>query len=106
MDGEADVLGPVRRQVYVIDFGLSKRYLDSKMNQHIPYRTGKSLTVRREHIPDRTRKRAWLPGACWARRAARHIPCRALAAGKRGRSVTCECLCVRLCVGVGEGRSL
>jgi casein kinase 1 len=31
-------------QVYVIDFGLSKKYRDSKTNQHIPYREGKSLT--------------------------------------------------------------
>eukprot|EP00291_Cryptomonas_curvata_P005396 CAMPEP_0172188422 /NCGR_PEP_ID=MMETSP1050-20130122/21920_1 /TAXON_ID=233186 /ORGANISM="Cryptomonas curvata, Strain CCAP979/52" /LENGTH=351 /DNA_ID=CAMNT_0012862925 /DNA_START=122 /DNA_END=1173 /DNA_ORIENTATION=+ len=31
-------------QVYLIDFGLSKRFVDPKTNQHIPYRTGKSLT--------------------------------------------------------------
>ena len=30
--------------VYVIDFGLSKRFRDSKTNMHIPYREGKSLT--------------------------------------------------------------
>jgi len=30
--------------VYVIDFGLSKRYRDPKTGQHIPYRDGKSLT--------------------------------------------------------------
>jgi hypothetical protein len=31
-------------QVYLIDFGLSKRYIEPRSNQHIPYRTGKSLT--------------------------------------------------------------
>jgi casein kinase 1 len=30
--------------VYVIDFGLAKKYRDVKSNQHIPYREGKSLT--------------------------------------------------------------
>jgi len=30
--------------VYMIDFGLSKRYRDPKTGQHIPYRDGKSLT--------------------------------------------------------------
>jgi casein kinase 1 len=30
--------------VFVIDFGLSKRYKDSRTNAHIPYRDGKSLT--------------------------------------------------------------
>lgn len=32
------------QQVYLIDFGLSKRYIDPRTSQHIPYRTGKSLT--------------------------------------------------------------
>lgn len=31
------------RVVYMIDFGLSKKFKTSK-NQHIPYATGKSLT--------------------------------------------------------------
>jgi len=31
-------------QVYLIDFGLSKRYVEPRTSQHIPYRTGKSLT--------------------------------------------------------------
>jgi serine/threonine protein kinase len=31
-------------QVYLIDFGLSKRYKDTKTGEHIPYRDGKSLT--------------------------------------------------------------
>ena len=30
--------------VYMIDFGLSKRYRDPKTGSHIPYRDGKSLT--------------------------------------------------------------
>lgn len=30
--------------VYIIDFGLSKRYRDTKTGEHIPYRDGKSLT--------------------------------------------------------------
>lgn len=30
--------------VYIIDFGLAKKYKDSRTNQHIPYREGKSLT--------------------------------------------------------------
>lgn len=31
-------------QVFVIDFGLAKKYRDSKTQQHIPYREGKNLT--------------------------------------------------------------
>ena len=30
--------------VFVIDFGLAKRYTDPKTKSHIPYREGKSLT--------------------------------------------------------------
>lgn len=37
-------LGQKANMVYIIDFGLSKKYRDSKTNQHIPYREGKSLT--------------------------------------------------------------
>lgn len=33
-----------KHQVYIIDFGLSKRYRDAKTGEHIPYRDGKSLT--------------------------------------------------------------
>ena len=37
-------IGKKSNFVYVIDFGLAKKYKDSKTNQHIPYREGKSLT--------------------------------------------------------------
>jgi serine/threonine protein kinase len=30
--------------VYIVDFGLSKKYKDPKTNEHIPYKDGKSLT--------------------------------------------------------------
>jgi len=30
--------------IFVIDFGLAKRYLDSKTGKHIPYKTNKRLT--------------------------------------------------------------
>jgi serine/threonine protein kinase len=31
-------------QVYLIDYGLAKKYRDSKTRQHIPYREDKNLT--------------------------------------------------------------
>lgn len=37
-------VGAKRSQVYMIDFGLSKRYRDPKTGEHIPYRDKKSLT--------------------------------------------------------------
>ncbi|KAB5514023.1 hypothetical protein DKX38_027929 [Salix brachista] len=37
-------LGRKANQVYVIDFGLAKRYRDATTHQHIPYRENKSLT--------------------------------------------------------------
>lgn len=36
--------GKKNHQVYVIDFGLAKRFRDSKTGEHIPYKDGKSLT--------------------------------------------------------------
>lgn len=30
--------------MYTVDFGLTKRYRDTKTGQHIPYKDGKSLT--------------------------------------------------------------
>jgi casein kinase 1 len=36
--------GPKANEVFVIDFGLSKKYRDPKTQQHIPFRDGKSLT--------------------------------------------------------------
>lgn len=35
--------GDEREFVYIIDFGLAKRYRDSKTGKHIPFRDGKSL---------------------------------------------------------------
>jgi len=37
-------LGKKGNLVYVIDFGLAKKYRDSKTHQHIPYRENKNLT--------------------------------------------------------------
>ena len=31
-------------QVYIIDFGLAKKYRDARTHQHIPYRENKNLT--------------------------------------------------------------
>ncbi len=33
-----------KNNLYIIDFGLAKRYKDPKTGVHIPYRDGKSLT--------------------------------------------------------------
>lgn len=37
-------LGKHSYMIYMIDFGLSKRYRDAKSHQHIPYKENKSLT--------------------------------------------------------------
>eukprot|EP01112_Ceratiomyxa_fruticulosa_P003568 TRINITY_DN1388_c0_g1_i6.p1 TRINITY_DN1388_c0_g1~~TRINITY_DN1388_c0_g1_i6.p1 ORF type:complete len:452 (-),score=86.14 TRINITY_DN1388_c0_g1_i6:300-1655(-) len=37
-------LGKRGNQVHIIDFGLAKKYRDSKTHQHIPYRENKNLT--------------------------------------------------------------
>ena len=37
-------LGSKDQTLYVIDFGLAKRFLDRKTNEHIPYKDKKQLT--------------------------------------------------------------
>ncbi|KAL4333169.1 hypothetical protein GQ457_07G031160 [Hibiscus cannabinus] len=37
-------LGGLANQVYIIDFGLAKKYRDTSTHQHIPYRENKNLT--------------------------------------------------------------
>lgn len=37
-------LGKKANQIFVIDFGLAKKYRDPRTQQHIPYREGKNLT--------------------------------------------------------------
>jgi serine/threonine protein kinase len=37
-------LGKRKQQIYIIDFGLAKRFRDPKTGLHIPYLDGKSLT--------------------------------------------------------------
>jgi len=37
-------LGKSSHIVYMIDFGLAKKYRDSRTHQHIPYRENKNLT--------------------------------------------------------------
>ncbi|OON13748.1 hypothetical protein X801_10471 [Opisthorchis viverrini] len=37
-------LGKRGNLVYIIDFGLAKKYRDSRSHQHIPYRENKNLT--------------------------------------------------------------
>ncbi|XP_062213583.1 uncharacterized protein LOC133914495 [Phragmites australis] len=37
-------LGKRANQVYMIDFGLAKKYMDTSTHQHIPYRENKNLT--------------------------------------------------------------
>ena len=37
-------LGPMSHTIYIIDFGLTKKYRDAKTGQHIPYRNNKNLT--------------------------------------------------------------
>ena len=36
--------GSKSNSVYLIDYGLSKRFIDPKTGQHIPFRDGKNMT--------------------------------------------------------------
>jgi len=36
--------GDNSKKIYIIDFGLSKKYIDKNTNKHIPYKEGKGLT--------------------------------------------------------------
>jgi casein kinase 1 len=39
------LIGEKKKNIlYIIDFGLSKKYKDSKTGLHIPYRDGKAMT--------------------------------------------------------------
>lgn len=38
------VIGKRGNLVYIIDFGLAKKYRDARTNAHIPYRENKNLT--------------------------------------------------------------
>lgn len=42
-------LGKRGNLVYIIDFGLAKKYKDPRTNQHIPYRENKNLTGEEMH---------------------------------------------------------
>jgi len=37
-------IGKKQHMIYIIDYGLAKRFKDPKTGEHIPYRDGKSLT--------------------------------------------------------------
>lgn len=38
------ILSPLLLQLFLIDFGLAKKYRDNRTRQHIPYREDKNLT--------------------------------------------------------------
>jgi len=49
-------LGKKSNLVHFIDFGLSKRFKDSKTNQHIPFRENKQLTGTARYVSINTHK--------------------------------------------------
>ena len=42
--------GEKKKKIYIIDFGLSKRYIDKNTEKHIPYKEGKGLTCTARYV--------------------------------------------------------
>ena len=55
--------GEKNKIIYIIDFGLSKKYIDLETNKHIPYKEGKGLTypgkVSKQKIKKKSIKKLW-----------------------------------------------
>lgn len=72
-------LGKKGNLVYIIDFGLAKKYRDARTHQHIPYRENKNLTGTARYasinthlgIGEEPLELTWRPlglGSTWSRR--------------------------------------